>query len=124
MSALGTFCSQLVAFFEDLTETYPEEKDIAVATQAIKLMKQANPRLIHRLFMENVYTEFFDHIMNENEAYVLQRAHEILNSKYAEINFAFWIFDKHWSTMTETNKQHVWKYVKSLCVLASRVSPA
>ena len=121
MSALGAFCNHLIAFFEGLTETYPEEKDIAMATQALKLMKQANPRMIYNVFMESVYTEFSDHILNEDEEYVLKRAHEILNSQYAEINYAFWIFDKHWSTMTETNKQHVWKYVKSLILLAKRV---
>ena len=121
MSTLGAFCTQLVSFMEDLCETYPEEKDIAMATQALKLMKQANPRMIYNVFMESVYTEFSDHILNEDEEYVLKRAHEILNSQYAEINYAFWIFDKHWSTMTETNKQHVWKYVKSLILLAKRV---
>jgi len=121
MSALGAFCNQLIAFFEDLTETYPEEKDIVMAAQALKLMKQANPRMIYNVFMESVYNEFADHILNENEEYVLKRAHDILNSQYAEINYAFWIFDKHWSTMTETNKQHVWKYVKSLILLAKRV---
>jgi hypothetical protein len=122
MSALGAFCNQLVAFFEDLSETYPEEKDIVMATQAIKLMKQANPRMIYTFFMEKVYKEFHQHILDENEEYVIRRAREILNSQYAEINYAFWIFDKHWSTMTETNKQHVWKYIKSLILLAQRVT--
>jgi hypothetical protein len=121
MSTLGTFCTQLVAFMEDLAETYPEEKDIAMAVSALKLMKQANPRMIHTFFMDVIYKEFAQHIMNENEEYVLKRAHEILNSQYAEINYAFWIFDKHWSTMTETNKQHVWDYLKALCLLAQRV---
>lgn len=121
MSALGAFCNQLIAFFEDLTETYPEEKDIAMATQALKLMKQANPRMIYSVFMKSVYDEFADHILAEDEEYILKRAHAILNSEYAEINYAFWIFDKHWSTMTETNKQHVWKYIKSLILLAKRV---
>ena len=121
MSALGAFCNTLVQFFEELTETYPEEKDIRMAWQALKLMKQANPRLMHTFFMEHVYTEFVDHIMNEDEDYLLKRAHDILNSQYAEINYAFWIFDKHWSTMTETNKQHVWAYLKAIVVLAQKV---
>ena len=121
MSTLGTFCTQLVAFMEDLSETYPEEKDIAMAVSALKLMKQANPRMIHTFFMDVIHKEFVEHIMHENEEYVLKRANEILNSQYAEINYAFWIFDKHWSTMTETNKQHVWDYLKALCLLAARV---
>ena len=124
MSALGAFCNQLIAFFEDLTETYPEEKDIVTATQALKLIKQANPRLIHKVFMESVYKEFSQHILDEDEEYILGRAKDILNAEYEHINFAFWIFDKHWSTMTETNKQHVWKYVKSLILLAQRVPEA
>lgn len=122
MSALGAFCNQLVAFFEDLTETYPEERDIQVATQALRLLKQANPRLMHTVFMENVHAKYAKHILAEDEEYIIAHAREVMNSQYAEINYAFWIFDKHWSTMTETNKQHVWKYVKSLILLAERAA--
>lgn len=121
MSALGAFCNQLISFFEDLTETYPEEKDIQVATQALKLIKQANPRLVHTYFMNVVHKEFAEHILAEDEEYIVKRAHEILNAQYQEISYAFWIFDKHWSTMTEINKQHVWKYLKALILLAQRV---
>ena len=118
---LRAFCNQLVAFFEDLSETYPEETDIATAAQALALMKQAYPRYIHRIFMKSVYTEFAEHILNEDEDYILGRAKQMLASDYANINFAFWIFDKHWTTMSETNKQYVWKYIKSLILLAKRV---
>jgi hypothetical protein len=124
MSALGAFCNQLVAFFEDLAETYPEEKDIRMASQALKLMKQANPRLILTYFMEHVYTEFATPILNEDEDYIISRAKAILDSKYSEINYAFWIFDKHWTTMTQTNKSHVWDYMKSIVLLAKKASTA
>lgn len=121
MSALGAFCTTLVEFFEDLADTYPEEKDIRMAAQALKLMKQANPRMVHTFFMEHVHAEFAQKIMEEDEEYILKRAHDILNSQYAEINYAFWIFDKHWSTMTETNKQHVWAYLKAIILLSQKV---
>ena len=121
MSGLSAFCNTLVEFFEELAETYPEEKDIRMAWQALKLMKQANPRMIHNFFMEHVYQEFAERILHEDEEYILKRAHDILNSQYAEINYAFWIFDKHWSTMTETNKQHVWAYLKAIILLAQKV---
>jgi hypothetical protein len=122
MSALGAFCNQLVAFFEDLTETYPEERDIQVATQALRLLKQANPRMMHKVFMENVHAKYAPYILAEDDEYIIAHARDVLDSQYAEINYAFWIFDKHWSTMTETNKQHVWKYVKSLILLAERAA--
>jgi hypothetical protein len=120
-SPLGNFCNLLLQFFEDLTETYPEDKDIAMATSALKLMKQANPRMIYNVFMENVHKEFKEPLLAEDEEYILRRAREILDSKYAEINYAFWIFDKHWNTMAETNKRHIWDYMKALIVLAERV---
>ena len=118
MSELRAFCNQLVAFFEDLSETYPEETDIAHAAQALKLMKQANPRYLHTKFMENVYDEYADHILNEDEEFILGRAKQQLDTEYVS---ALWIFDKHWNNMSETNKQYVWKYIKSLILLAKRV---
>lgn len=120
-SVLGLFCNQLLAFFEDMSETYPEEKDIAMAASALKLLKKANPRLVHTVFMNAVDKELIDHVLAEDEVYVLRKAKEILNSQYSEIAYAFWIFDKHWSTMTVTNKQHVWDYFKTLVILAQKV---
>jgi hypothetical protein len=121
MSVLGAFCNQLLAFFEDMSETYPEEKDIGMAASALKLLKQANPRLIHTVFMNAVDQELIDHVMVEDELYVIEKARVILDSKYSEIAYAFWIFDKHWSTMTETNKRHVWDYFKTIVLLAQKV---
>ncbi len=95
-----------------------------MASQALKLMKQANPRLILTYFMEHVYTEFATPILNEDEDYIISRAKAILDSKYSEINYAFWIFDKHWTTMTQTNKSHVWDYMKSIVLLAKKASTA
>ncbi len=120
-SALGAFCNQLIAFFEDLTETYPEDKEIGMATQALKLTKQANPRLMHTIFMDSVVKEFGTRILDEDEDYILRRAKEILTTQHSDMSYALWIFDKHWSTMSETNKQYVWKYIKSLVLLAQRV---
>lgn len=118
MTELRAFCNQLVSFFEDLTETYPEETEISTATQTLKLMKQMNPRLVHHTFMTKVCADYAQHILNEDEEYILKRAKGSVDSSY---NYAFWIFDKHWNTMSETNKQHVWRYVKGLVLLAKRV---
>jgi len=118
---LRIFCDQLTAFFEDISETYPEEKDLATAVPALKLLTKANPRMIHTVFKDVIFTEFSQHILDENEEYVLKRAKEILESKYSDVAYAFLIFDRHWSTMTETNKQHIWKYLKTLILLCERV---
>lgn len=124
MTELGSFCTCLVDFLEDISCTYPEETKLASAVNALKLLKKANPRLIYNYFMKDVYTEFRDHILAKDEAFVLRRAHEILQTEYAEINYAFWIFDKHWSEMTETNKDAIWKHMQVLVLLAGKVPPS
>jgi hypothetical protein len=121
MSALGAFCNQLIAFLEDLAETYPEEKDLLMGVQAMKLMKQANPRMLHRLFAEYVNPTVQERILVEDDAYVIDNAKAILDSQYSDMLTLFWVFKKHWTSMSETNKQHIWKYLKSLVLLARRV---
>jgi hypothetical protein len=118
---LRVFCDQLIAFFEDISETYPEEADLKIAVPALKLLSKANPRMIHTVFKDVVYTEFAQHILDENEEYVLKRSKEIMETKFSDVAYAFMIFDRHWSTMTETNKQHIWKYMKTLILLCDRV---
>ena len=121
MSALSAFKNKLVEFFEDMAETYPEEKDIKAAASALKALKTMNPKMIHTTFMETVHAEFKDPIMRQDEEYLVRRAHEILNSQYSDMAFAFWIFDKHWKTMSDTNKKAVWTHCKVLIILAEKV---
>ena len=115
MTELRTFCNQLSAFVEDLCETYPEEPEILTAAQKLRLLKQVNPRIIHSVFMSSVYSEYAQHILDEDEDYILSSIKSRVN------NPALWVFDKHWSTMAETNKQAVWKYIKTIVLLAARV---
>jgi len=121
MSALGGFCNQLIAFVEDLSESYPEEKDLAMGAQALKLMKQANPRMLHRLFIEYVNPKVQEHILIEDDVFVLENTKSIMNSQFSDMMTMFWVFNKHWAAMSEANKQQIWKYLKSLVLLARRV---
>jgi hypothetical protein len=119
--SLGPFCTLLVEFFEDISEQYPDEKDIATAATALKLLKRTNPRLIHTGFMKAFTPEMRAYVMAEDIDALIAKAKELVQSKFATMNYALWIFDKHWATMSETNRQHVWKYIKALVILAGRV---
>jgi hypothetical protein len=122
MSALSAFNNLLVEFFDEMSDTYPEETDIKNAATALKTLKKLNPKLIHNTFMETVHAEFKEPILRCDEDYLVKRAHEILQAKYSDMAFAFWIFDKHWKTMSDVNKQQVWKYCKALILLAEKVN--
>ena len=120
MSTLGAFCTLVVEFFEDISEQYPEEEDIAYAVYALRLLKKTNPRLIHTSFVNTVDTELGQRILAEDEEYVLTKTKTLLGGD-DRTTTALWIFDKHWNTMSETNKQLVWKYIKAMVILSARV---
>ena len=114
MTALGDFCTHIIAFAEDISTTYPEEQDLARAVAQLKFARRANPRLIYTTFMTTVYDEFAPHILSENEEYILSRMPQLTQNK-------FMAFIKHWDSMSETNRVHVWKHLKVLVLLAQRV---
>jgi hypothetical protein len=120
MSALGAFNTQLIRFFEELSETYPEERDIKLALEGIQGAKKINPKLILDLFYEHVYHDLHEGIANEDEQVVIPYAKSKISSQFNEMSPALLIFDKHWTTMNETNQKAIWKYLKVLCVLCNK----
>jgi hypothetical protein len=119
---LAAFNNKLLEFVEDLSETYTEEREIKVALDALKMLKKANPKLIHTSFMEYVYPEFHIPVKAEDENDLKIKAKTILNSEYKDYAFAYIIFDRHWSTMSETNKKSFWSWCKVIVVLAERAA--
>ena len=120
-SPLSAFNNQLLSFLEDLSETYAEEADLKKAVEALKSLKKINPKLIHSGFMEFVYPDFKEAVKADSPTELISRAKAKLEGEYKDIAYAYWIFDKHWSTMGETNQTHIWNYCKVLVVLAERV---
>jgi hypothetical protein len=117
---IAAFNNQLIAFVEDLAETYTEEKDIRTALDALKALKRANPKLLHTSFMRYIYPDFAKPVMDEDEDALIGKAKTVLDSEYKDYAFAYIIFDRHWSTMSEANKAAIWKWCKVLVVLAER----
>ena len=120
MSALGAFNTQLIRFFEELTQTFPEERDIKLGLEGLQGMKKVNPKLILDLFHEHVCNDLNEAIANEDEDFVIKYAKLKINSQFNEMSAALTIFDKHWTTMNEANQQSIWKYLKVLCILCER----
>jgi hypothetical protein len=124
MSALGAFNTQLIRFFKELSETYPEERDIKLATEAIEGAKKINPKMILDLFKDYVYDDLNEPIQREDEEYVLAYAKKKISDKFNEMSPALIIFDKHWATMTEQNQKAIWNYLKVLCILCKKALDA
>lgn len=121
-TTLGLFNEKLLGFFRDLSETYPEEKEIRMALEAIEGAKKVNPRLILDLFMEYVGKPLHDDILNEDETKVIAFANASINSQFNEMSPALLIFDKHWPEMSDSNRQAIWNHLKVLVLLADKAA--
>lgn len=124
MSALGAFNTQLIRFFEQLSETYPEERDIKMSLEAIRGAKLINPKLILDLFYEHVLKDLNEAIKDKNADALIEYAKAKIANQFNEMSPALAIFDKHWGTMTSDNQDVIWKYLQVLCVLCERAKAA
>ena len=120
MSLLGAFNNQLIRFFEELVDSFPEEKEIKMGLEALQGAKKINPKLILHLFYIHVYTEGHKSIEEEDEVGLIEFAKRKVKGEFNEMSSALLIFDKHWSTMSENNKSAIWKYMKVLCSLCEK----
>jgi hypothetical protein len=122
ISPLGLFVDKLVAFFRDLRETYPEEKEIKAALDSIEAARKVNPRLIHDLFNEHIYKPVHEDIMAEDVDKIVAYTKLAIQTQFNEIYPALTIFDKYWGDMSDSNRAAIWKHLKVLVLLCERAS--
>lgn len=120
MSALSAFTTQLVQFFDELCTTFPEERDIKMATEAIRGAKKINPRLLLDLFREHVYTGAAQAIYARDFYQVRMYAQKKVEHQFNDMICALSLFDKHWESMGESNQEVIWQYLKVLCLLCEK----
>jgi hypothetical protein len=119
---LGLFTDKMIAFFRDLKETYPEEKEIKAALDGLEAAKKVNPRLIHDLFNEHVYKPLHDQIMAEDVDKIIEYTKIAIQTQFNEIYPALSIFEKYWPEMSDSNRSAIWKHLKVLVLLCERAS--
>jgi hypothetical protein len=120
MTTLGAFNNQLIRFFEDLYNTFPEERDIKSALEMIKFAKASNPKIILDLFYEHVYVSLSEPIEREDSDFVVSYAKSKIENQFNEISPALIIFQKYWDTISDNSKKSIWNYLKVLCILCAR----
>lgn len=121
MSLLGAFCNQLIRFFEELQGSFPEEKGISMALEAVKAGKRSNPKLMLDVFYDSIYKPASDLIVNKKDVEIRNLAKTIMSKQYNEMMPALMIFDKYWPVMTDVSKEAVWQYLLVLCKLCEKV---
>jgi hypothetical protein len=122
MSLLSAFNTQLVNLFDELCSTFPEDRDIKMATEAVKGAKKINPRLVLDLFVEHVYKECSTAVYDRNAVMFRQVAQRKISNQFNEMISALSVFDKYWDTMGQKNQDVIWQYLKVLCILCEKAT--
>jgi hypothetical protein len=120
MSVLSAFTTQLVRFFQELHDTFPEERDIKMAKEAIEGAKRVNPRLVLDLFYDHVYKDLSGAIYAKDVDEILRVGQAKIATQFNEMSPAINIFNKHWDTMGEANQDSIWQYLTVLCRLSEK----
>jgi hypothetical protein len=120
MSVLTAFTTQMVRFFQELHDTFPEERDIRMAKEAIEGAKRINPRIILDLFYEHVYKDLNAAIYEKNVDEIIRVGQTKIATQFNEMSPALNIFNKHWTTMGEENQDIIWQYLTVLCRLSEK----
>jgi hypothetical protein len=110
----------LVRFFEELKDTFPEEKEIRAALEMIQNARKINPRLILDMFCEHVTNTLREPIATEDDGAIIAYAREKISHQFNEIMPAISIFDRHWAGLSQPNRQAIWKYLKVLVALSDK----
>lgn len=120
MSYLKAFNTKLIDFFTDLSESYPEERDIKYALEAIQGLAKINPKMILDLFYEYVYMPMGEAIKREDDEFVIASAKHTIKQQYNEMHASLLIFDKYWPDMTDNNRKAIWGHMKVLVLLCEK----
>ena len=125
-SLLGAFNKLLLNFVEDLILTFPEESKFEVFKNALIALQKVNPRKVHTIFSSNLES-FKEHILNKNEQFFLNNEYtEILNQSNDSVNINELIIKlkSYWrnNTLSDENKEKIWKYLNNLIKLSDMVA--
>jgi hypothetical protein len=119
-TTLGLFNGKLIDFFQELYDTYPEEKSIKAAIEALHGARKINPKLILDLFVEYVTKPLRDSILAEDDKTVIAFAKAVIAGQFNEMSPALLVFDKLWPDMSEANRDAIWKHMKVLVLLSEK----
>ena len=111
--------TQITNLINDLTTTYPDDKEMMIFKEKYNMLKSINSQLIIDYFIQFIYP-YKELIKNENETFFLEGGgQEELNDKNGlrlrDNLKELWI-----NNMKDENKKIIWKYFKTFILLIDK----
>ena len=118
---LTAFNNLVIKFNNDLITTFPEEKEFEVYKRSIEWLRESNAKKLCNLF--KVYTlDYRNKMLEKNESFFLESNYsDVINKNDEGIVLIINKLKKHWSSLSENNKDVIWEYMCSLIKLSDLV---
>jgi hypothetical protein len=132
MSQLSAFNNLLTQFLGELVDTFPELTDLRTIQTLVGMMRSVNPRMILENFLdvagryhEKIFDEqasFFEDLENwkKDPRFQADFAGSADDEQYMFQRLV--IFRHVWKDLTESNREHIWTYLKQLLVIGAKAS--
>lgn len=136
-SNLTKFNNQLDQFLTELRDLLPDQVQIRVVQDKLRMVRSMSSRIVMEGFAQYVLP-YQAQILNQDESFFLDNGENLVNTKYDEairsipavetndvskddVMKAFRMIKNIWSNRLSTeNKQIIWNYFKVLVVLCKR----
>ena len=110
---MNALFDQFVSFVKELTEMYPNDSDFSLFLTSIKMIRMTNPSLLVN-YVNDTTSKYEDQILKKDEKFFLENS-------FTEYDVDANIFDKlktYIRSMTDSDKENVWKYIQNIIRLA------
>lgn len=124
MSYLSAFTNQLEAFSSELSVMFPEDVDLKMALNMIKLIKKANPRKLLMVF-DKFTVDYKAEIMARDENFFIKHSFDELADKTGKSDYTYSLVTQlksHWTEMSQDSKDATWQYFIVLFKLSEKIN--
>jgi tetraacyldisaccharide-1-P 4'-kinase len=102
---------------------FPEDSDLKMALNMIKIIKKANPRRLFEIF-QKFTSDYKEQILLKDENFFLKHDFTDLAQKTKQQDYAFSLVNQiklHWAEMSEESKEASWNYFIVLFKLSDKI---
>lgn len=112
---LQAFNNHFEELIDDILRVFPDDNEIATASNALKKMRKANPKLIINVFIEHIKNPYGTQIMENNIDFFLEKDYstDVSNDILMKVNS----IKGPIANMSSDEQTKVIKYLQNLCKL-------
>ena len=121
MDFLDKFNDTIEEFLADLIKVFPADEDMKLYELGLKGVRYLAPRKVCEEFYQAVTVPYYSYIQVKDERYFME--HDF-NEVKDEVPDGIRILNKtlnYWKSLSDTDKEAVWKYLRVLCVLSKKI---